>query len=337
MAVLEWKTTSTETLALIIGAAGFGLELLALYLLSVNLLFNALLAHLVAGLLSAYSLSQLMPQHFRTKLTIIFLFFVFLLIPVIAGICLLFSLVDGLYNPKSAINKIFDRVDPAVNRIESIDSEFSSNGSCSHIRGILRCCPEQEKRIKAVLATRRMTDEMAVPLLKVALLDAADEVRLLAYSMLDSKRKKLDQMIHKGLTKLKSFNLQPESRKRIHQNLAEAFWELSYLGLVEGQSRHRVLSSAQQQVLDALKIQKEDPWMHLLLARITLRLGLYEEANNALKQSEKYAMDPRKLAPLYAEIAFETRHFNKIGRQLKQIDSMSQKNPILGGWVTQWS
>jgi hypothetical protein len=242
-----------------------------------------------------------------------------------------------LYKPKSVKNKIFDRDDPAVNRIESIDSEFSSNLSSGHIRGILRFCPEQEKRIKAVLATRRMTDEMAVPLLKVALLDAADEVRLLAYSMLDSKRKKLDRLIHKGLTKLKSSNLQPKSKKIIHQNLAEAFWELSYLGLVEGQSRNRVLGSAKQQVLDALNIQKEDPWMYLLHARITIRLGLYKEASNALKQSEKYAMDTRKLAPLYAEIAFETRHFNKIGRQLKQIDSMSQKNPILGGWVTQWS
>jgi predicted Zn-dependent protease len=182
-----------------------------------------------------------------------------------------------------------------------------------------------------------MTDEMAVPLLKVALLDAADEVRLLAYSMLDSKRKKLDRLIHKGLTKLKSSNLQPKSKKIIHQNLAEAFWELSYLGLVEGQSKQRALNSAKQQVLDALNIQKEDPWMHLLHARIAIRLGLYEEASNALKQSEKYAMDTRKLAPLYAEIAFETRHFNEIGHQLKQIDSMSQKNPILGGWVTQWS
>jgi hypothetical protein len=338
MAVLKMETITLDIrVALILGATGFGLELLALYLLGENMPFNALVAHFVAGLSTAYSLSQLMPQHFRTKSSVFFLFFICLLVPIVSGICLLFSLVAGLYNPKSVKNRIFDRVDPAVNRIESIDSEFSSNLSSGYIRGILRFCPQQEKRIKAVLATRQMTDEMAVPILAVALLDAADEVRLLAYSMLDSKRKKLDRLIHKGLIKLKSFNLQPESKKIIHQNLTEAFWELSYLELVEGQNKQRALNSAKQHVLDALELQQEDACVHLLHARINIKLGLYEKAQYALKLSKKYGMAARKLAPLYAEIAFETRHFDEIGRQLTYIDPMAQKNAILGGWVEQWS
>ncbi len=73
MAVLKMETITLDIrVALILGATGFGLELLALYLLGENMPFNALVAHFVAGLSTAYSLSQLMPQHFRTKSSVFF-------------------------------------------------------------------------------------------------------------------------------------------------------------------------------------------------------------------------------------------------------------------------
>jgi hypothetical protein len=82
MAVLKMKTITLDIrVALILGATGFGLELWALYLLGENMLFNALLVHFVAGLSTTYSLSQLMPQHFRTKPAVFFLFFQYFLVP----------------------------------------------------------------------------------------------------------------------------------------------------------------------------------------------------------------------------------------------------------------
>ena len=55
------------------------------------------------------------------------------------------------------------------------------------LQDVLRHAPDTEKRMAALFATRRMPPREAIPILKLALRDPADDVRLLAYSMLDKR------------------------------------------------------------------------------------------------------------------------------------------------------
>ncbi|MCA1663775.1 MAG: hypothetical protein LC659_05830, partial [Myxococcales bacterium] len=60
-----------------------------------------------------------------------------------------------------------------------------------HLVGMLRHGARPDQRLRAVMATRQLTDQYAIPVLGVALKDRVDDVRLLAYSLLDRKERAL--------------------------------------------------------------------------------------------------------------------------------------------------
>ena len=55
--------------------------------------------------------------------------------------------------------------------------------------GVIRHAAETAARVRAVMATRQLSDQYAVPILQVALRDPVDDVRLLAYALLDGKER----------------------------------------------------------------------------------------------------------------------------------------------------
>ncbi|MGZ0843230.1 HEAT repeat domain-containing protein, partial [Klebsiella pneumoniae subsp. pneumoniae] len=67
---------------------------------------------------------------------------------------------------------------------------------------VLRHAPDPNQRLTAIFATRRMPGKEAIPILKLALRDPADDVRLLAYSMLDQKESRINQRIEAALGRL---------------------------------------------------------------------------------------------------------------------------------------
>ncbi|MFO6383442.1 HEAT repeat domain-containing protein, partial [Pseudomonas aeruginosa] len=72
-----------------------------------------------------------------------------------------------------------------------LDMMFSDGG----LQDVLRHAPDPNQRLTAIFATRRMPGKEAIPILKLALRDPADDVRLLAYSMLDQKESRINQRI----------------------------------------------------------------------------------------------------------------------------------------------
>lgn len=60
-----------------------------------------------------------------------------------------------------------------------------------------------EKRLEAVFATLKLEDRDAVPLLRRALGDSVDDIRLLAYALLDRKEHRLSERIQKKSNILK--------------------------------------------------------------------------------------------------------------------------------------
>lgn len=336
MLSINWSQRQAQ-FALILFLAGYGLELWALQLLLNNFLLKALVIHVFAALHIPWPLCQFMPKHFRTNPTMLFLLFTLcLFVPLISGTCLLLSLTIGLYYPKPVDKKFLKVINPPQMPGETDNIFFYPPFSSGLIIGTLKFSQEEDKRIKAVLATRQMENQTAIPLLRTALLDSSDEVRLLAFSMLESKQKKIDSVIHKELMKLRSSKLQPNKKKIIHQTLAEEFWELSYSTLAEGRVRIHTLNSAKQHVIESLKIQNNDAGLHLLHARIAIQLACYEEASNALTLASNYGISRVKTASYRAEIAFEQKHFNDVTQHVKNIDKLAQNNVILNEIVKQW-
>ncbi|PMZ42773.1 transporter, partial [Pseudomonas sp. GW247-3R2A] len=92
------------------------------------------------------------------------------------------------------------------------------------------------------LATRRMPGKEAVPILKLALGDPSDDVRLLAYSMLDKQESDINLHIQIALGEL--VNANAKTAGALHGRLARWYWELAYLGLAQGSVLDHVLTQA---------------------------------------------------------------------------------------------
>ena len=202
--------------------------------------------------------------------------------------------------------------------------------------GILRFASDADKRIKAVLATSGLDDKVAIPILQVALLDSVDEVRLMAYSILDTKEKEIDLLIHKGLSQLKLKTNTPEIKRKVHHKLAESYWELSYLGLVKGRAKEHTLHAAMEQANKAIALKSTDAGLLFLQVQILTNLGYFKEASILLEKVKEKGILPEKLASRRAELAFELKSFSQASEHVKDLVNLAENNVILDGMVKQW-
>ncbi len=315
---------------------GVSLDLWAAQQIFQGFLLNALVAHCLSAFILPWPLSRIMPQDFRPSKTILLLFFFFcLFIPVVSGFLLLLLVTVGLRQPKPSNVAFLEFTGlPSFSDKNAVPSNLDF--ADKNVYSILKFSTDESERVKAVLSTRYMQNKNAVPVLQLALSDCADEVRLLAFALLDKKEKEFDSIIHRGLAKLKSDDLNPEEFSSIHYSIAETYWELSYLGLAKGRARIHVLNSAKQHVSTALKHRKKDAAMYVLQARVMTRLGNYKQARSALDKAKIYGMSMAKLALLQAELAFELRQFDTVRKHVRQIDTTAQTNMIQDGMVNQW-
>ena len=192
-------------------------------------------------------------------------------------------------------------------------------------------------RRKAVLATRPLPNEAAVPILRIGLRDRSDEVRLLAFCMLERRRKALEALLHDGLGTLESGTIATEHLHRTHSTLAEVQWELSYLGFVRGHALRQALTAATHHVAQALRLNGDVASLHLLQARILLKLDRPGDAATALRHARELVLPAAQLAPYWAEVAYQEKQFGKIREYLHQIDDLGRMNGALGGIVRQWT
>lgn len=300
-------------------------------------IFSASIYHLVASLVTPWLLCFFMPKHLETKYSLLALLFLFcFFIPLFSGIGLFFSLILPLYFTKKPEINEFEYADP-LSAEEIISHSTSKPDYCNgRIFGVLRFAKDKEKRIKAVLSTNQIADEIAIPMLRIALLDSIDEVRLLAYSILNDKEKSIDSIIHQGLDQLESRNLSLKAKSAIHHKLADAYWELSYLGLVKGRARDHTLNSAKLHAEKAIKTKSNNIGLLLLYVQILTSLGYFKEANNLLKKIQKRGISTEKLAARSAELAFELKRFSEVGKHVKKLDRLADNNMIIDGMLKQW-
>ncbi|MCK4492546.1 MAG: hypothetical protein KAU26_00705, partial [Methylococcales bacterium] len=225
-------------------------------------------------------------------------------------------------------------------QIESLPDDVLENLQLAQYNGsslqaILDISDSEDSRMQAVLKTRQMSDQESIPILKRALLDPVDEVRLLAYSMLDKKEKFIDSMIHSYLDTLEEKSSKENSI--IHFKLAECYWELSYLGLVQGKAQTHVLGSAYKHIQATLKETTENAEAYFLQARIALVMDLFEVAKKSLAYALLSGMSKTRIAPYRAELAFMSRDFDQISHHVKAVDENTKKNAVVAELLVQWA
>lgn len=307
-----------------------------IYFLFIQHWYFASIFHIITACLFPYPLWKLMPEQFHnSKLILILLFTLCLLIPLVSGPSLFFSLTDNIYHPKPFLEDITDTVEAAKlpeNLLHIMQLSQYAGGS---LRSILETSLTEELRIKAVLKTRQMPDYDAVPILRTALLDSNDEVRLLAYSMLDKKEKVIDRVIY---TQLQILENNPDGENiLVHSKLAESYWEMSYLGLVHGQARVHILQDAYKHIQTVLKYRADDGELHFLKAKVALALNLYDVVEKSLRDALSLGIPAARIGAYQAELAFVTQRFDEITNYISTVDDLANDNELVLGMLKQWS
>jgi hypothetical protein len=193
--------------------------------------------------------------------------------------------------------------------------------SCD-LAGPLLHAADPARRIAALIATLSLPSRQAVPLLRLALKDPDDEVRLLAYALLNRKEKAVEARM-RGQAAPAAGDA-PERVFLRHQALAHDYWELAHLGDPQGEALLSLCTRAYEHVQAALQLRPQEGGLHFLSGQILLAQRALEAASSAFEQAVKCGIDARQVCALQAEIAFKRQRYGDVGRHLKRLGGSGQ-------------
>lgn len=177
-----------------------------------------------------------------------------------------------------------------------------------------------------VAAARGRSDPACIALLRRALLDPDENVRLVAHAVLESKSRAAYRNIHEASRALEGA---PRDRHAaIHQRLAEEHWELAWLGLAEGDCLDHVLNAARSHALAALDSDGARASLHFLLGRIELRRADGERAETALRRAIQLGFPAAAVRPYLAEAAFLARRFDRVRERLAGVATVGENAAV---------
>ena len=198
------------------------------------------------------------------------------------------------------------------------------------LEGILRHAADPDARMRVVLACRQLRTRSAVALLRLALRDPADDVRLLAYAVLDARERALQVEIQ-ALSRDADRARSPAADAR----LAELYWELAYQELVEGELHTFCLERALEHARQALRAAAV-PRMALVAGRALLRLRRPAEARAFLVDACQRGLPLEVVGPYLAEAGFQLRRPDDVRRHLRSVAGSSRFRPTLANLVESW-
>lgn len=291
---------------------------------SATVLAALVVLHLAASMLFSLEMIKLLPPHYRHRETeaIALVFGSIVFVPVLAMIGFLFSLVPALCRQR-AIDPPTCWLQPRAARLPTQSARRPSRKTsfvwAGSLAGTLQNAPDPNQRIAALIATLSIKEQDAVPLWRSALKDAEDEVRLLAYALLNRKEKAIEVRIRKTQALLR--DARADNVFALHKSLAHDFWELSQLAKSRSSTQLALCARAREQVEAALMYESGHGSLRLLLGRVLLAERQLDAAGEALRRAYDMGVDARQIEPLLAEIAFLEGRYPDVSDHLTRAGS----------------
>jgi hypothetical protein len=177
--------------------------------------------------------------------------------------------------------------------------------------------PATASRGAQVAEARKRNDPRAIALLRRAIEDPDEDVRLVAYAVLEAKSREADRRLHETSRALEA--APPERRADLHHRLAAEHWDLAWLGLAQGEHLAHVLEEARRHCLAALADEPRRASLHFLLGRVELRMGEPARAEAALEGAVGLGFPEEISRPYRAEAAFLRRRFDLVRAHLSAL------------------
>ncbi len=272
-----------------------------------------LVAHTVACTSFTIAIWQLLPVQYRLPITssTAFIFGFSLLLPLFGMLGILCSILIALYIPRK--QKLVTWVEHEGSPLSQQSNElmplqYGSGG----LREILVNDINHERRLHAVSAVRHLPRYQAIPLLQFALKDLSDDVRLLAYSSLES----IEAQINESISALKNQHFYKKDPLKAFQ-IAQQYWELCYLGLAESALRSHCLEQATLYLHQANHLEENAP-NNLLLGRIMLAQSNPQDAITYLTLALNGGLLKTQVFPYLAEATYAMGNYKMAKQYITQ-------------------
>ena len=173
-----------------------------------------------------------------------------------------------------------------------------------------------ETRLRVLVALQSMQPKAAVPLLIGLLSDPSEDIRLLAYSMVDSWEKDLVQKIQKANAELDVARQSGSNIRVVNalRRLAELHWTQADTGLARGDLRRFALEHAQRYCEQVQALDTRAPGIWALYARILIELGQLDAAVQAVKMARRLRLPKAETFLLMAQIAYAQGNYAAVRR-----------------------
>ena len=173
-----------------------------------------------------------------------------------------------------------------------------------------------ETRLRVLVALQSMQPKAAVPLLIGLLSDPSEDIRLLAYSMVDSWEKDLVQKIQKANAELDVARQSGSNIRVVNalRRLAELHWTQADTGLARGDLRRFALEHAQRYCEQVQALDTRAPGIWALYARILIELGQLDAAVQAVKMAHRLRLPMAETFLLMAQIAYAQGNYAAVRR-----------------------
>ncbi|TMS58561.1 lipopolysaccharide N-acetylglucosaminyl transferase [Imbroritus primus] len=210
------------------------------------------------------------------------------------------------------------------------------HGSGGHLRAQLGNAQAPiSKRMTALVAMQSVPARMATPVLRNLLGDPVDDVRLLAYGMLDRAEKDLTRKILQELPRLEAAHTDSE-RYAVAKRLADLYWELIYQGLVQGDVYDYTAEQVERYASMALDIEPNNAALWYMRGRLAVTRHQFADADRYLERAEKQGFARERLVPAMAESAFLQRDFSRAASIMGSFSSHSPL-PLLKPLLRYWN
>lgn len=179
----------------------------------------------------------------------------------------------------------------------------------------------QAARVEALLSVGETGAAATGGLLRGLLADANDELRLLAYGMLDRREKEISGGLARERRLLATAEEidDRETVRVICGRIAQLYWELVYQDLAQGDTAQFALEQVLIFAERALRDDAGDGARWLLIGRAQMRRGDLRAADRALRQSLAYGMPRRSVLPYLAELRFAQRRYDDVRQAMLEL------------------
>lgn len=245
-----------------------------------------LIGHITASLFFISGLDAILPSrligHPLSEKTGIFLLLLF--VPVLSqiGFMLVFLLTRNIKQADKA--RIFQTAPTAEMPMRPQYGEKRRLATGLNLEETLDHSQPVDARVRAIVSIRKMTDLKASRLLRMALKDPADDVRLLSYAVLNHQETEIRQAI----THLQAglFHSRNPYRLGLLKRLAQLHWQLIDQSLLHDAQAEQSVAEQAYHYAQAVLAQGHDRHMHRLLVHYYLRQGTPTMAREHLSQLE---------------------------------------------------